>query len=346
MVKPQLTRAIRGGSNYPLPRPNLLMKAFRPNFDEQYNIGPKRSAALEVKDAAVDFNGRRSPKIMTIPRDRVREFKNTISKLSAELSLRCTQVADLYNLQQQQANDLTKACDEIDRLSKSINALQDTITHHENETATRENKLIQLGNENITLRSQLNNSLKESAAVLQRSLSVETAFNDRELAIVSAGENYAEIKTELTAALAETFRLSAAAEVENQRHRNELNRQNLQFNEHIKKIDDVAVERTRQIEYLEKSRAELASRCDDLSKAVVALECEKANARQEHESQAVVVLETLLRVERESAECKINELNAEIRRERAKHFNTERNLAGLRESFALLLPKLGQSASQ
>jgi len=322
------------------------MKTFRANFDDVSTLGAKRSVALEVEDAAVDFNGRRRPKLMAAPRDRVSKLENTVAKLSAELVLRCTQLADLCNVRQQQANDLINACDEIDRLSKSINALQNTITQLENGAATRENKLMQLDKENISLRLQLDNSLKESTAVLQRLLSVETAFNDRELAIVSTQERYAQIKVALTAAQAETFRLSASAEEANQRHGNDLNQQGAQFKDQIRKFECAAVEQNRQLKYLEESRAKLASRCDDLSKVVVTLESEKANAQKKYESQAVAVLETILRVERESAERKINELTAELQHERVERLNSERTSAGIRKDIVILLPKLAALQSR
>ncbi len=62
-----------------------------------------------------------------------RALEDTIAKQSAELNLRCTQVADLYNLQQRQANELQVACEEIDRLSGTIATLLDKTAQQEAE---------------------------------------------------------------------------------------------------------------------------------------------------------------------------------------------------------------------
>ena len=60
-------------------------------------------------------------------------LEETIAKQSAELNLRCTQVADLYNLQQRQANELQVACEEIDRLSGTISTLLDKTAQQDAE---------------------------------------------------------------------------------------------------------------------------------------------------------------------------------------------------------------------
>ncbi len=58
-------------------------------------------------------------------------LEETIAKQSAELNLRCTQVADLYNVQQRQANELQVACEEIDRLSGTISTLLEKTAQQE-----------------------------------------------------------------------------------------------------------------------------------------------------------------------------------------------------------------------
>jgi chromosome segregation ATPase len=316
------------------------MKIFSFLFDDKPSLAVKWSGMFEETESALDAEGRRWPRLSTVSRDRVSELESTITKLSAELILRCTQVADLYNIRQQQANELLIACDEIDSLSKSIDALHNTMTQREIEATTTGQKLIQLDKENITLRLELERALKESAKLLQRLLEVETAFNDREITIVSTQEKNSQLKAEMTTTRAESIRLAAAIEKENQRHCNELNQQSAHFKDQIRKIEGIAAERSMQVKDLEEARAKLANRCDDLTKTVDALKSARQNARKKIESQTVEVLETLLRIEKESAEIKITELTAELQRARLEHSAAERASAGIRENIVLLLPKL------
>lgn len=309
---------------------------------------------FEAVDAALDHDGRRWPTLPSAPRDRVNELEAAIEKLSAELSLRCTQVADLYNIRQQQAGELLTACDEIDRLSKVIDTFQGTMAQRDTEEAATRQKLDLLDKENISLRLQLEQARKESADLLQRLLGVETALNDREVAIVSARESNSQLKeeltaakaeltatkTELTATKAETVSLMAAIEKANRQRCDELNQQTAQLKDQIKKLEAAAAERDIQLRALEKARANLANRCDDLTKNVEALESVQKNSREKVISQSVEVLETLLKVERETAELRIKELTDELQRERLEHSAAERASAGIRENIVQLLPKL------
>jgi len=290
--------------------------------------------------AAFDADGRCWPQPLIMPQNRVRELESTIAKLSTELNLRRTQVADFYNTRHQEAGDLLRACDEIDRLSKSVEALQDTVTQHENNAAASNQNLQLLNKENLTLRLELEKARKESAQLLQRSLSVATVLNDRNVAIASAQERHAEMTMELTAARAETIRLATAIEEASKRHRDELNQLSAQFKDQIRKIEGVAAQRGVQVKELEEVRAAIASRCDALISTVATFETAQKNPQEKVTSQSVEFLQTILRVERESAETKIAELTAALEDERTKHSAAERAAAGMRENIVLLLPKL------
>jgi chromosome segregation ATPase len=318
------------------------MKSSHFSLTDKSNPTAERSCAFEETDATVDSQGRRWPRLMTVPRNPVTELENTVAKLSAELTQRSIQVADIYNLQQQQAGDLLIACDEIDRLSKSIGTLQHTITHLENDAVTSAKKLAQLDQENINLQQQLDKSLNESGALLQRLLRAETTLNEKELAIVSAQERYAQMRAEFTAAQTGALRAATSVDEVNERHLNELNRQSSQFKGQIRKIEDMAAVQSGHVQNLEVSRAALSNRCDDLCKTLDAFESDKKNTREKFESQAVEVLEVLLKVERESAENRISELTAELDRERIANLNTERASAEIRRNMLVLLPKLAE----
>jgi chromosome segregation ATPase len=299
-----------------------------------------RPAMFEAVNAALDADGRRWSTLSGVSSERVNELEATVEKLSAELSLRCTQVADLYNIRQQQAGELLTACDEIDRLSKVIDTFQGTLAQRDAEEAAINQKLALLDKENISLRLQLEKARKESADAMQRLPGFETALNDREAEIVAARESNSKLTAELTAAKAETAKLTAAIEKAARLHGSELDQQTAQLKDKIRILEAAAVERDLQVRALEKARTNLANRCDDLTKSVEALESVQKNGREKVISQSVEVLETLLKVEREAAEIKIKELTAELQRERLEHSAAERASAGIRENIVRLLPKL------
>ena len=255
-----------------------------------------------------------------IPQNDISALEKMIAKQSAELNLRCTQVADLYNVQQQQANELQTACEEIDRLSGTISTLLDTAAQYETEAVATKKKLILLENEKAALRAQLDKALEDSSKMTQRLLAVETAFNDRETSVASALEKAESLKAELTTELAERFKLVAAAERQKQRHRVELNQLKSGFESQIRKSETLVVSQDVQIKGLEEVRDRAVKR--------------------------VEILEALLRSEREGAQFKIKELTEELQRERLGHSAEDRAAAAMRKEIVFLLPKLAARKDQ
>jgi chromosome segregation ATPase len=182
----------------------------------------------KLVEPAFDSDGRRWPVPATQHND-VSTLENTIAKQSAELNLRCTQVADLYNLQQRQANDLEIACEEIDRLSNTISTLLDAATQYEAEDVVTKKRITSLENEKAALRTQLDKAIEDSRGLARRLLAIETAFNDREIAITSTSEKVEALNAELTDVSAERFKLVATLKSESQRHRRELSQQKAIF---------------------------------------------------------------------------------------------------------------------
>jgi chromosome segregation ATPase len=341
------------------------MKIFRFFFDDRPNFAVKRQGSTtrakksfdqddeqflpatmqrdQRKNTALDAEGRRWPELPIIPQNRIATLESKIAEQSAELTQRCTQVADLCNIREQQAIELHNACDQIDRLSESIAGLQGTIVQHETETAAAKQKLILLDNERFALRAQLDKVKVECADLLQRSLRAETALNDKNIVIASAQEKIENLKAKLIAIPAETIRLTTAIKEEaNTRHRHELNQQRAHFDNQVKKLDGVIAKRDMLLKDLEIVRAELAERCNDLSKTVSALESGRQFAQERIELQTghIQAIETMSRIEREAMELKIKELTVELQCERVEHSAAERMSAAIRKNIVLLLPRL------
>jgi chromosome segregation ATPase len=300
------------------------MKLLEALFDDAPNVAVNRRGSAgrgkKSADAARDAEGRRWPVLPAIPQNDISALEKTIAKQSAELNLRCTQVADLYNVQQQQANELQTACEEIDRLSDTISTLLDTTARYETEAVATKKKLTLLENEKAALRAQLDKALEDSSKMTQRLLAVETAFNDRETSVASALEKAESLKAELTTESAERFKLVAAAERQKQRHRVELNQLKSGFESQIRKSETLVVSQDVQIKGLEEVRDRAVKR--------------------------VEILEALLSSEREGAQFKIKELTEELQRERLGHSAEDRAAAAMRKEIVFLLPKLAARKDQ
>jgi chromosome segregation ATPase len=292
------------------------MKRLDAVFDDPSSApGERRGSARRSAKSAeplLDVNARSWPAVAVPQHSNISALEETIAKQSAELNLRCTQVADLYNVQQRQANDLQVACEEIDRLSGTISTLLHKTAQQECDAEAATKQIALLESEKADLRAQLDKTLRDSCEVSRRLLSIETAFNDRETTLASALEKIDSLNSELIAASADTFKIVAVTTGEKQRYRSELNQQKASFEARIKTLESAAATQDAQIKNLEEVRARLAKRVD--------------------------ILETLRKSERETAEFKIKELTEELQRERLGYSAEQRAFAALRNETTFLSP--------
>jgi chromosome segregation ATPase len=293
-------------------RQNQALLNDTPNLPGERRGSPKRT--VQSVEPLLDVEERHWPLVSLPQRVDVSRLEETIARQSEELNLRCTQVADLYNLQQRQANDLQVACEEIDRLNSTISTLLDTTARQETEAAATKQQLIILENEKAALQAQLDRANQEANEVSRRLLAIETSFNNRETILSSALEQIESLNAELILTSAERFKVVAATTGEKQRYRSELNQQKSSFESRIKNLETEVADQVTQIKGLEVERSRLARRID--------------------------ILETLRKSEREALEFKIRELTEELQHERLGHSAEHRAFAALHQKTASLLPKL------
>jgi chromosome segregation ATPase len=224
----------------------------------------------------------------------IRALENTIAKLSTELNLRVTEIVELYNVQQQQVNELQSAYDEIDRLNQVISALQRMMVQHKTDVAAAQDKIVLFENEKAALRAQLDEALRESGTLASRLLAMQAAFNARETNVASALEQVEFLNSEIVTASAERFKLVAAAQGENRRHRSALSQQASTLEDKTKKAEALAATQEARIKHLEAVRGKLDKRLE--------------------------VLEALLKSEREVAERKLTRLTEQLQRDRPANF--------------------------
>ncbi len=242
---------------------------------------------MKFIEPAFDIGGELWPTLSADPGAGIRTLEHKIAKQSAELNLRVIEIVELYNVQQQQANELQNAYDEIDRLNRVIVTLHVTTEQHKADIVAAQNKVAISENEEEALRVELGSALRESKVLADRLLGMEAAYNVRQTNVASALEQVEFLNLEVVSASAERFKLVAAAQGEKRRHRTALNQQTSALEDKIKKAETLTTTQETQLKHLEAVRAKLDKR--------------------------VEVLEALLKSEREVAERKITRLSEQLR---------------------------------
>ncbi|MDO8875382.1 MAG: hypothetical protein Q8M24_10950 [Pseudolabrys sp.] len=292
---------------------------------------PRDRAALP----SVDLDDRPWPTLETPPKAGPHALEKKAAEQERELALRCTQVADLYNLQERQSAELQVAYAEIERLTTAFNDLQETATQHALSAAERKKAVTALHQENAVLRSKLDKAMDDATELSQQMLTTETMFNDRELVITTALEKADLLKAELAAAAEEKSQLTVAMREAEQLHRDDVSRKMAAIDELNRKVESLFADHSVQL----KTREKLAKRCDELAKSAAALETENQEAKVKLAAQAehAAFLETVLRVERETAEARIKELTERLEHERSQRASADRASSAMRLEMAALL---------
>lgn len=190
--------------------------------------------------ASLDVDDRPWPTLAVPPKQGPSPLEKKVADQERELSLRCTQVADLYNLQERLTAELQAAHGEIDRLNTAFNELQDTATHHVSKAAERKKAVTVLYQENAVLRGKLDKAHDETATLSRQMLSLETMFNDREAVITSALEQADLLKAQLAAANDEIAKLTATIDEANQRRQDEDSRQSGMVEDLKQKVESLS----------------------------------------------------------------------------------------------------------
>jgi hypothetical protein len=291
-------------------------------------------------DPTIDADGRRWPTLLPAPPDLKRKLENKIEELSQELTQRYAQIADLCNARQQQDSELQEARNLIESIDNSIALLQAEIAKHESEASAARQALALSNKENAALRMQLEDLKYESTALLKRSLKVEAAFNDREVATASARETVEFLRRDLAAKATEVSSLRATTKDANRRHREELNQKDLNFRIQIRKFEVMLAERNKQFNALDRTHSKLVERYNVLVNNMDTFERTERFTGEKTRSQneLVELLETLLKAEREAAEIKIKGLAAELQWERSERSAAKSSTESAQKDSVLFSP--------
>src|SRR5215470_3532372 len=91
------------------------------------------------------------PRLSEISDKDISVLENTIARQSSELNLRLTEVLELYNVQNRQANEAHIAHEEIGCLRQTVSALQGTIAQQRADARAAQSKISDLEGERAVL---------------------------------------------------------------------------------------------------------------------------------------------------------------------------------------------------
>jgi len=233
---------------------------------------------MKFIEPAFETGGELWPALTNVPDADARALNDKLARQSAELKLRLTEILELYNVQQRQANELQDAYEKMDHLSQTVSALQEAVTQYKAGAAAAEDKVIFLEGEKAAFRAQLDGALEESKALAGRLLAAEAASNRREESVASSIRQIEFLNAEIIAAAAERFKLVAAMQGEQRRQRSVFSQQKSILEDKLQEKEALAATQGVKIKQLEGVRDELDKR--------------------------IQVIEALLTSEREAAERK------------------------------------------
>jgi len=195
-----------------------------------------------------------------VPDADARALNEKLARQSAELNRRLTEILELHNVHQRQANELQDAHDEIDRLSQTVSALQEAVTQYQAGAAAAEDEIVLLESEKAALQAQLDGAFEESKTLADRVLAAEAAAKRREENIASSLKQIDFLNAELMAASSERFKVVAAMQGEQRRQRSAFNQQKSMLEIRLQEKEALAATQAATIKQLEGVRDELDKR--------------------------------------------------------------------------------------
>jgi hypothetical protein len=264
-----------------------------------------------------------------------------------------------------QADELRRACDQIDHLITTINALRLEADRRDIDLATATQHQIEAENEISSLKAALGAERQKTAALSHRLIEIETAFNDRLVDFTIHRESAERLSSELVLARTEAPKALAAAEVRahklfaeqvarlSERHEQQADGLRTSFaaqfaqltadhEKQVQELHSLIAGRDGDKRILEQTQVELALIFCAMSEKIAGLEADKEQAAEAIRAQAgqIEFLETSTVIERQNAEATIKELAAEFGREREQLLARENAAAEIRKNIVQLLPRL------
>jgi chromosome segregation ATPase len=244
-------------------------------FDPAFN---RKGWTMKLVEPAFESGGDLLRALSNAPDVQARALNEKLVRQSAELNRRLTEILELHNLQQRQANELEDAYEEIGQLRQANSALQEAVTQYKVGATAAEDKISLLESEKASLQAQLDGALEESKILADRVVTAEAAARRSEDVVATSIKQIEFLNTELMTTSAERFKIVAAMQGEQKRQRSVFGQQKSILENKLQEKEALTATQGMKIKQLEGVRDELERR--------------------------VRVIEVLLMSEREAAERK------------------------------------------
>ncbi len=334
----------------------------------------------EKKASKLEAEGVRLREILAIAQQSVSALEVTRTEQVAELATRRAQIADLQRYLQQQATELQIARSENQRCNERVAVADKRVVQLEHDTQAAQQKFELADKERAAVQAMLDKALNDSAQMSRRLFDTEKLLQSTQARLQQVEAAYAEAhaeRTRLGTALEEAnerhrnyattqqarFDALQARSLASDRlleeardtlaaRANEINAFDRRVSEatltreaiegRLGQLEAALAERDGRIKDLEEGRVTLAERNEELIKAVSTRENAFYRAQERIQSQdgLVQLLENQLKAARDATELQIEELAAELQRERLERSMAEGALEAGRKDIARLLRDL------
>ena len=340
---------------------------------DELNAVEKRATALETECG-------RLREMMVVAQQSVEALEATKTEHHAELVARRTQIADLQRRVQEQGNDLQITRDENHRITERAASADKRSVQLEGESQAAKQKAMLAEQERSSIQSALDKALAEYAQTARRLAENDKALASAQVRLKTLEATLAEAQMErnrLSGALDEETQkhrdemqaltarfdaLQARADLSDnllEEARQALLARNDEIrafdqriseaaqnhgaaNERAAQLEEELARRDIQLNELEQQRTTLTEQNQVLARAVTVREGAYNRAQEKIQAQTdlITLLESQLKATRESCDMQVEELQAQVQRERLERTMAEGALEAGRKDIARLLREL------
>jgi len=344
------------------------------------------ASLLEKRAETLESECIRLQEDLSIAQDYVAALETAKSDLTAELTAKTAEIADLQRRIQHDTAELQNTREENRRISERIIASDKKMVQLEAEVDTARQKLTVAERERVTQQASLDEAMSEQSRVSRRLVEADNA-------LTASNARLRQLESALSEAESERTKLAQSADEAKEKYQNEINTQRMRFDAlqaragtteklldearaaltaradelrsyerrmseatlvrnmvegKLGQIESGLAERDAQIRDLIQARAALIERADVMSKAVNTRESAYNRAQEKIGSleDRIEFLEAELKGSRESAELQAEELNTQLHRERVERTMAEGALDSARKDVARLMRELAMQQNR
>ncbi len=337
-------------------------------------------AAAEKKSAVLEADGTRLRETLTLAQQSVSALESMRTEQSAELTARRAQIADLQQHVQQQAAELQAARQDAQRAEDRAASAERRMVQIETDAATAQQKCQFAEKERGATQAALDKALGEAAQLSRKLVETEKGLAAARTRLAQLEKALAEVqaertriataldeasekqRSEMAAQIAKFDALQARAQLSDkllEEARQTLAARAEEVNSFDRRVSEAAfaraaiesklhqletalAQRDERIKELDELRATLSERNEELTRLSGSRENAYNRAQEKIQGQddLIQLLEGQIKADREASQMQIDELSAQLQRERMERTMAEGALEAGRKDIARLLREL------